>query len=216
MSDPDLSWRSDDLALQDRALIVCDVDEVALEFVNPFNGFLKANGYELLPRSFRLTGNVVSLADAREAKREKVSELLEGFFAAQLEWQTPTGGVGTALSNLSRIADIVFLTAMPPHHYDARRSLLDRHRLHYPLVATMEAKGPLIEELHDGRDHPVIFIDDMVYNLQSARKHVPNTFAINYMSNDQFRSMAPHPGEGVVQASSWAEIERIIKAHIGA
>mgnify|MGYP001829214945 CR=1 FL=1 len=205
-----------DLRFRNRALIVCDVDEVALEFVNPFNAFLNAIGFELLPRSFRLTGNVVALEDGSAAEREKVQELLDGFFASQMDWQTPTDGVETALANLSDIADIVFLTAMPPRHFEVRRSLLDRHNLPYPLVATMDAKGPLIEELHDGRDHPVIFIDDLVHNLHSAQKHVPHAFAINYMSNDRFRAMAPHPGMDVAQAEDWVEIERIIRHHIGA
>lgn len=207
--------KSGDVTLENRALIVCDVDEVALEFINPFKGFLNSNGYELLPRSFRLTGNVVSLADGKEAERELVSEFLDGFFAAQMDWQTPTGGVETALANLSQSADIVFLTAMPPRHYDVRRTLLDRHDLRYPLLATTEAKGPLIDTLHEGRDHPVIFVDDLAHNLHSARQHVPSTLAINYMSNEQYRSMAPHPGDDVVEATDWTEIERIILEHIG-
>ncbi|MCP4318853.1 MAG: hypothetical protein GY789_23370 [Hyphomicrobiales bacterium] len=203
------------VALGNRALIVCDVDEVVLEFVTPFNAFLKANGYELLPRSFSLTGNIVSLDDRSEAASDKVSDLLDWFFAEQLDWQKPAGGVDTALSNLSQLADIVFLTAMPPHHYDVRRALLDRHDLPYPLIATMEEKGPLISEIHAHRNHPLIFIDDMIYNLHSVKKHVPDAYTISYMSNDHFRAMAPHPGDGVVQARDWPDIEQIIHRHMG-
>ena len=206
----------EDVALSERPLIVCDVDEVALEFIAPFNAFLKANGFELLPRSFRLTGNIVSLGNGEEAERERVKDLLEGFFAEQLDWQTPAGGAETALSNLSRIADIVFLTAMPPHHFDVRRALLDRHNLPYPLIATVEKKGPLIGGIHGERAHPLFFIDDMIYNLHSVKKHVPDAFAINYMSNDHFRTMAPHPGDDVVQADDWLDIEQIIQQHVGA
>ncbi|MEM9107651.1 MAG: hypothetical protein AAGC96_18560, partial [Pseudomonadota bacterium] len=168
MSGTEPTTKSGDMALEDRALIVCDVDEVALEFINPFKAFLNSNGFELLPRSFQLTGNVVSLDNGKEAGRELVKEFLDGFFAAQQQWQTPTSGVETALSNLSQTADIVFLTAMPPRHFDVRRALLDQHDLQYPLLATTEAKGPLIDTLHDGRDHPVIFIDDLAHNLHSA------------------------------------------------
>lgn len=215
MTTSDATLGHKNVALGNRALIVCDVDEVVLEFVTPFNAFLQANGYELLPRSFRLTGNIVSLKGRNEAARETVSELLEQFYAEQLDWQKPAGGVDTALSNLSQIADIIFLTAMPPHHYEVRRSLLDRHGLPFPLVATKEEKGPVISEIHAERNHPLIFIDDMVYNLHSVKKHVPDAHTINYMSNDHFRAMAPVPGDDVVQARDWPDIEQIIRRHMG-
>ncbi|MEX3009308.1 hypothetical protein [Hoeflea sp. TYP-13] len=216
MSDIGPTLGHDDIELKNRALIVCDVDEVVLEFLTPFNGFLKASGFELLPRSFRLTGNIVSLDDGTAAAGETVAALLDEFFARQIDWQTPAGGVDKALSNLSRIADVVFLTAMPPRHYEVRRSLLNRHGLTYPLIATEKDKGPLINEIHADRDHPLIFIDDMIYNLHSVKKHAPDAHTICYMSNDHFRAMAPHPGDDVTQAADWNEIEQIIRDHMGA
>jgi hypothetical protein len=205
-----------DIQLGDRALIVCDIDEVVLEFVTPFNAYLMANGHELLPRSFRLTGNVVSVENGTEASSQKVGELLDSFFAHQADWQKPAKQVATALSNLSDIADILFLTAMPPQHYDVRRGLLDSHGMPFPLIATEDAKGPLIRDLHDDRPLPLIFIDDMVYNLHSVKQHAPQAKMLHYMANETFRAMAPHPGDDVTQADDWHEIEMIIKEHVKA
>lgn len=204
------------LSLEDRPLVICDVDEVVLEFLTPFNAFLNASGYELLPRSFRLTGNIITLDNGEAAENDTCRDLLEGFFSEQLDWQTPTNDVETVLSNLSELADIIFLSAMPPHHYDIRRTLLDRHGLTYPLVATNEEKGPLIREIHAEREQPLIFVDDMVYNLHSAKKHAPSAHTIYYMSNATFRSMAPHPGDGVIEAENWPHIEQIVRTHMGA
>ena len=50
----------DELILTERPLIVCDIDEVVLEFVTPFQAFLMDNGHELRATSFRLNGNVFS------------------------------------------------------------------------------------------------------------------------------------------------------------
>lgn len=204
----------EDVRLGERPLIVCDVDEVALEFLDPFSAFLQANGYELLPRSFRLTGNIVTLDHHREASGETVSLLLDGFFADQINWQTPTDGSGKALSSLAAHADIVFLTAMPTRHYDVRRSLLDRHDLEYPLIATEGDKGALLNQLHGSRDHPLIFIDDMIFNLHSVKKHAPAATAIQYMSNETFRSMAPDPGDDIISASDWPHIEEIVLGNL--
>ena len=205
-----------DVQLSDRPLIVCDVDEVVLEFVLPLSEFLIANGHELVPRSFRLTGNVVSVEDGSETPAEQVRELLDSFFANQLDWQIPAKAVSATLNDLSAVADILFLTAMPPRHYDARRTLLDRHDIPFPLVATEAAKGPLIRDLHDDRHQPLIFIDDMVYNLMSVREHAPHAHVLHYMANETFRAMAPDPGEDVIQARTWPDIERIVKDHIDA
>ena len=51
----------DHVILSNRPLVVCDIDEVVLEFLTPFRNFLRASGLDLLPRSFRLHGNIVVL-----------------------------------------------------------------------------------------------------------------------------------------------------------
>ena len=55
----------DHIHLRERPLIVSDVDDVVLEFINPFKIFLESCGHVLLPRSFRLTGNIVDRANKR-------------------------------------------------------------------------------------------------------------------------------------------------------
>ncbi|MBU4530225.1 MAG: hypothetical protein KUA43_07485 [Hoeflea sp.] len=203
----------DDLLLGERPLIVCDIDEVVLEFVTPFQAFLKHNGHELRPTSFRLNGNVFSLADSGETPEEEVARLLEAFFAAHDDWQTPVLEAAQSLERLSDVADIVFLTAMPPRHRPVRRRLLSRHGFDFPMIATEAAKGPAVLALHGARSHPVVFIDDIFVNLQSVRQHVPETLLLNLIANDVFRGLAPHPGDGVDIATDWPHAEKLIRAH---
>jgi hypothetical protein len=54
----------------------------------------------------------------------------------------------------------------------------------------------------------VVFVDDIFVNLQSVRKHVPETLLVNLMANDTFRALAPHPGEGVDIATRLAACRR--------
>ncbi|WP_394689822.1 hypothetical protein [Hoeflea sp.] len=205
----------DTLSLGERPLIVCDIDEVVLEFITPFQAFLVNHGHELQPRSFRLTGNIVRLADGSETAAEEVDRLLEAFFAEQDGWQTPVEAAADSLAELSGKADIVFLTAMPPRHRTIRRSLLSRHGFDYPMIATEAAKGPAVKALHGARDQPLVFIDDIFVNLHSVKAHVPETLLINLMANDTFRALAPHPGDGVDIASDWMHAVELISAHIG-
>jgi hypothetical protein len=206
----------DELRLSERPLIVCDIDEVVLEFITPFEAFLTDRGYELRATSFRLHGNVFKRTDGSRTPDNDVSQLLEAFFESHDDWQTPVNEAANSLGRLSAHADIIFLTAMPPRHRDVRRRLLSRHGFDYPMIATESPKGPAVLALHGDRPHPVVFIDDIFVNLQSVRTHVPQTLLVNLMANETFRALAPHPGDGVDIATDWAHAEALIKTHIGA
>lgn len=204
-----------DVSLRDRPLIVCDIDEVVLEFISPFTAFLRANSHDLVPRSFRLHGNIVSLIDGRSADDTMVAEFQELFFSTQDRWQSPVERAAETLAALSSEADIVFLTAMPPRHQPTRRVLLDRFDLRFPMIATESAKGPVVRELHGKRPLPVAFLDDIQGNLLSVRKHVPDCFLVTMMANAEFRALAPPPADGISRAADWPEAERLLRAHFG-
>ena len=206
----------DELHLSERPLIVCDIDEVVLEFVTPFEAFLTHKGHELRATSFRLHGNVFNRTDGSATPDDDVSQMLEAFFETHDDWQTPVIEAANSLARLSENADVVFLTAMPPRHREVRRRLLSRHGFDYPMIATESPKGPAVQALHGTRPHPVVFIDDIFVNLQSVREHVPQALLLNLMANKTFRSLAPHPGDGVDIADDWAHAEALIKAHFGA
>lgn len=203
------------IALSDRPLIVCDIDEVVLEFLTPFRNYLRAIDHDLIARSFQLHGNVVHRDSGTPMGREEVSRQIELFFAVQDNWQTPAERAIDTLAELSCDCDIVFLTAMPPRHTRLRRSLLDRHGLSYPLLATETAKGPVVKRLHDARDVPVVFVDDILHNLLSVRTHAPDSMLVNLVANTEFRKMAPDPGDGILKAEGWDDAARLIRTHLG-
>lgn len=204
-----------DIALRDRPLLVCDVDEVALEFVTPFTAFLISRDHELRAESFRLSGNIYSLETGVVADKAAVKAFLTDFFVEQEKWQRPAKNAAETLAKLAEDADIVFLTAMPPQLHRQRRGLLDKAGMPYPMIATENAKGLEVAALHGGRDQPLAFIDDIFTNLHSVRDHAPATLLVNMMANDQFRAMAPDPGAGVKLAENWKQADRFIRAHFG-
>lgn len=203
------------LTASTRPLVVCDVDEVVLEFLDPFDRYLHSVGHRLHPDSFRLHGNIRSIAGNVTAEDAAVERMQEEFFASQDRWQTPAPGVEAALHSLSDGADIVFLTAMPPRHHDVRRTLLDLHGLDFPMIATEQPKGPVVASLIGGRRVPAVFVDDIIYNHGSVRTHAPDCMLIHMMANQTFRALAPKPDEDIVIARDWADAERLIRQHLG-
>jgi hypothetical protein len=200
--------------LGDRPLVVCDIDDVVLHFVAPFQDFLRGEGHELLPRSFRLTGNIVSAETRTALEPVQVRRLIEAFFEAQENWQIPTELVVQTLQTLSDDADVVFLTAMPPRYRDHRRRLLDQIGLTFPLIASEEPKGPIMQRLHAGRPLPSVFIDDMAHNLHSVRDHVAECLVLHMMPDSPLHLLAPKPDEGIARAMDWTRAAGLIYTHI--
>jgi hypothetical protein len=200
--------------LTDRPLIVCDVDDVVLNFAAPFADYLKQNGHELLPRSFRLTGNIVSIETQIALEDAVVRQLIASFFERQEDWQTPFEQAADTLNALGRDADVLFLTAMPPLYQQQRRRLLDQLGLDFPLVATETPKGPVMRRIHGERPLPSAFIDDMAHNLHSVRDHVENCLVIHMMPDSPLHLLAPKPDNGIVRAMDWGHAEDLIRLHI--
>ncbi|KGD99551.1 hypothetical protein [Rhizobium sp. YS-1r] len=200
--------------LRDRPLIVCDVDDVVLHFVAPFQDFLRGEGHQLLPRSFRLTGNIISTQTRIALEQGDVRRLVEAFFEAQESWQFPFDLVVQTLETLGRDVDVVFLTAMPPLYQEHRRRLLDRLGLAFPLIASEEPKGPIVQRLHAERPLPSIFIDDMAHNLHSVRDHLAQCLLLHMMPDSPLHVLAPKPAGNIVRATDWPHAAQLIRAHI--
>ncbi|TNM65185.1 hypothetical protein [Aliirhizobium smilacinae] len=200
--------------LSDRPLVVCDVDDVVLNFFAPFESYLKKDGLELLPRSFRLTGNIVSVGTEIAIEEAAVKQLIGLFFEQQEEWQTPFELALDTLNALGADADVLFLTAMPPRYSQARRRLLDRLGFDFPLVATEEPKGPVMWRIHGERALPSVFIDDMAHNLHSVRDHVENCLVLHMMPDSPLHLLAPKPDDGIARAMDWSHADDLIRAHI--
>jgi len=198
-----------------KPLIICDVDEVVLEFIVPFQNYLASIDHRLHADSFHLDGNVRRIADDVPATKGEVGAFLEAFFSTQDKWQTPARGASAALAGLKDDADIVFLTSMPPRHQMVRRTVLDLHGFPYPIIATEEAKGPIAGSLIGNRSIPSVFLDDIARNLHSVHEHAPSCLLINLMANEAFKALAPDPGEGVHKARDWTHAGELIRAHFG-
>ncbi|MBO6918675.1 MAG: hypothetical protein JJ858_09620 [Rhizobiaceae bacterium] len=198
----------------DRPLIVCDIDEVVLEFLTPFQSFLLAQDKELRANSFALHGNIFDLNTNDTVENQKVSSLIEDFFADQLNWQMLLPDVDLVLKELSKDMDVIFLTAMPPHHFTKRKTLLEQFDLTFPLIATEDAKGPILKDANALVDDHVFFIDDMIYNHHSVAEHAPDTHHISIMGNQEFKAIAPDLDDYIYDAENWADLKNHIQSKI--
>jgi hypothetical protein len=213
--DPETARQIEELAADDRPLLVLDVDDVVLEFIRPFPHFLKSRGFGLTLASFRLTGNIAETATGRLIEQPEVTALLGDFFDAQADWQTITEGAAETLAALGGQAEIILLTAMPHRHRAARRAHLDALGLNYPLLTTEMAKGPAIAKLRGGKGRAVVFIDDQPANLVSARDSVADAHLFHLMADNSLRAFLPPTPEGVISVDDWPEAAPKIATALG-
>ncbi|WP_185982870.1 hypothetical protein [Aureimonas mangrovi] len=200
-----------DIAKHREALLVLDVDEVVLHFVEPFCALLEENGARMHFDSFALTGNVRSLATGAAVSGQAVGGFTRRLYEEQETRQRPVDGVAPALERLSRIADIVFLTAMTPSFHTHRRRLLDAAGLRYPMIATERSKGGIVAELAERWHGPIVFVDDLPPNLAGVRRSLARTRLLHLMANDGLRPHLPPLPEGAEQARNWAEAEPLLE-----
>ena len=192
--------------------MVLDVDDVILEFVRPFVGFLDTRGLDLKLETFRLNGNIIDRKASIPVETEVVASLIDDFFHVQAQWQTAVEGAVDAIAELSRETEIVMLTAMPHRHRALRRAHLDNRGFPYPLLTTETPKGPAIGKLRGEHQRAVAFVDDIPRNLVSVRDAVADAHLFHLMAMPSLRGLLPPLPDDVAIVDDWRLAGRRIAA----
>ena len=202
--------------VSDRPLLVCDVDEVVLHLVDPFEKVLNERGFELRAHSFQLTGNIFHLETGVEASQAEVWGGLDQLFEEQHARQHVVDGVVEALNELQQELDIVFLTNLPHAYGDVRRTYLRNLGLPQPLVTNSASKAPALGILASGHSAAVGFIDDSPTNIQQVGNAWPDIRLFHFIANERFRALM-EPLEGpLYHGSLWSETWPVIAQHLRA
>jgi hypothetical protein len=213
--DPETARQIAELSRDNRPLLALDVDEVVLEFIQPFSNFLDARGLGLRTDSFRLHGNVFDRETGEAIATDHFSLLMDDFFQVQSDWQTAASGAAEAVAAIAEHAEIVMLTAMPHRHHATRRANLDRLGFPYPLVTTEKPKGPAIRQLRGGTARPVAFVDDIAHNLISVRAAVADAHLFHLMAHAGLRALMPPLPDGILVVADWRDAGPQIAAALG-
>lgn len=206
--DPVTARRLEAVAPPSGPLVVCDVDEVVLHFLEPFRALLAEDGLALHADSFGLHGNVRG-PDGVPAPDRDVSAAIERLFTEQEARQTLVPGAVEGLARLARRAGVVMLTAMRHGHFEAREAHLAALGLPYPLVTTEGSKGRAIA--HVMNDRPVAFIDDLPPNHADVLAHAPETLCVHLMADGPFAPLLPPLPPGVVCAADWPGVAETVE-----
>jgi hypothetical protein len=198
-----------------KPLLIVDVDEVLALFMRGFGRFVAAFGYELRLDRFAIFENIYETGGAEPVATSAGRALFDDFFRSGCEDIDPTPHAAESLRRLSERASVVVLTNAPEHGRSGRGRWLVRHGMDYPLIINSGPKGAAVAALAARTSGPAAFVDDLLYQLDSAADAAPAVRRFQLVADPRLRPMAPSAPERHRRIDEWPELTAEIEAALG-
>ncbi len=194
-------------------LAIIDVDEVLALFVKGFDRFLRPEGYEFRLLNFGLFNNVFETGTDAPADRDRAMALFDRFFSHGCGDIDPAPGAVDGMTALARRASVVILTNAPETARELRGGWLKRHGMDYPMIINTGPKGPAVATLAARVKGPVLFVDDLIGNLDSVAEAAPRVVRVQMVADPELRVLAPSSPRHR-RIDDWAELVRLAQAEV--
>lgn len=198
-----------------RPLIICDADEVLLQFMVGLERFLERRACYVDFASFRIHGNVRHRATSEPVAHAEVSELLGAFFESETRTLEAVPGAAAALADLNRHAQIVILSNLPETARAARIENLAGHGIAYPVIAGKGPKGEIVKRMIEGHKQPVVFIDDLPPHIASVAVETPHVHRLHFIADARLARLLPKAPDAHARIDTWPEAASWIASVIG-
>lgn len=198
-----------------RPLIICDADEVLLQFLMGLERFLERRACYLDLTSFRIHGNVKHKASGEAVSDEAVSAHLKAFFESETRHLDMVPGAGPALNRLAERAQIVILSNLPETSREARIENLADHGMRFPVIAGKGPKGEIVREMVRNHRQPTVFIDDLPPHIASVAAETPQVHRLHFIADPRLARLLPKAPDAHHRLDTWPEAEVWIRSVIG-
>ena len=189
-----------------RGLAVIDVDEVLALFVQGFDRYLRTRGHEWRLQSFALFTNIYAEGGESPVDMAMGRALFNDFFAVGCGDLDCAPGAALGLEKLADAAQVVILTNAPEPARAPRGLWLKRHGMDYPMILSEGLKGAPVALLASRVEGPVMFVDDLLPNLDSVAESAPRVARFQMIADEKLRALAPTRPEKHRLVESWAEL----------
>ena len=190
----------------DKPLLICDVDEVVLHFVAPFENFLKSKNAHLKKQSFKLSGNIIDISSGAAYSMKESGDLIQEFHDIKVDQQLPVEGAVQGLEQLSTDYEIVFLTNVAAKLTERRRKHLTSIGAAYPVLQNDGSKAEMVQLLAKDLTAPIVFIDDLPPHHYAVKAVEPRVNCVHFMADTTFRSIVTFDDEIGRKSESWTDI----------
>jgi len=186
-----------------RPLLICDADEVLVQFLMGLERFMLRHGRKLVLKSFAIHGNVVDAATGETVTHDEVTQLLKDFFQHDTHALDPVPGAAEALRALGERAQIVILSNLPETARETRRSHLASHGMDYPVIAGSGPKGPIVRQIVQSIKAPIVFIDDLPPHLTSVAQEAPHVHRLHFVADHRLARLIGPAADAHRRIDDW-------------
>ncbi len=194
-------------------LAIIDVDEVLALFIKGFDSFLRPHGFEFRLLSFGLFNNVFAAGADAPAEKDEARALFDRFFSHGCGEIEPAPGASDGLAAIAEKASVVILTNAPETARALRGAWLKRHGMDYPMIINMGPKGPAVATLAARVEGPVLFVDDLLGNLDSVAEAAPQVTRVQMVADPALRPLAPVSARHR-RIDDWAELVQLAREDV--
>jgi hypothetical protein len=198
-----------------RPLIICDADEVLLQFIVGLERFLERRACYMDWASPRIHGNVKHRATNERVADAEVTELVRAFFDSETRTLEVVPGAAAALADLSRHAQIIILSNLPEAAREARIENLVGHGIAYPVIAGKGPKGEIVKQLTGDHAHAIVFIDDLPPHIASVATETPHVHRLHFIADKRLAKLMPTAPEAHARIDTWPEAATWIASVVG-
>jgi len=200
-----------------RPLLISDCDDVLLHMVPHFAAWIEeAHGCTFILDERGLGGAVRDRNTGAPLPRERVWELLDGFFISEMHRQNVVAGAIEALAEIERIADVVVLTNLPDEHHAIRVSQLGAFDIRYEVLCNQGGKGPPVRELIDRlQPSATVFVDDWAFHHESVAEHAPEVWRLHMVADPTLAERVPPASHAHARIDRWTEATPWIIERLG-
>ena len=192
-----------------RGLAIIDVDEVLALFIQGFDRFLRPLGHEFRLSNFALFSNVYPAGGDTPVEGAQAKALFDRFFSHGCGELEPAPGAAAGLGAIAAIADVIILTNAPETARELRGGWLKQHGMDYPMILNSGPKGPAVKALAARTTAPVMFVDDLISNLDSVATEAPRVIRFQMVADPALRALAPGDPARHRRVDDWSSLSRI-------
>ena len=121
----------------------------------------------------------------------------------------PAPGAAAGLADIAALANVVILTNAPETARELRGGWLKQHGMDYPMILNSGPKGPAVKALAARTRSPVMFVDDLISNLDSVASEAPDVIRFQMVADPALRRLAPGNPERHRRVDDWATLSRV-------
>ena len=186
-------------------LVICDADEVLVQFLRGLERYLDKQGLYIDITSFRIHGNVREQETNTHVPDHAVTDHIAQFFEHETATLDPVPGARDALTRLNTNAQILILSNLPPTARQARIDNLTQHGMPYPVMAGSGPKGVIVQQIVASMRAPIVFIDDLPLHHASVASSTPHVQRLHFVADPRLAKLVGPSPDAHARIDTWPE-----------